>query len=212
MRLRLLCTISLAMVCPASAVQAQVVLQRNGELPPPSVAPADYPAMVACTLKKRGADIEAVLTAREDLFQATPTAELLEKPLDYGSLIIATSDGRQVPEARMIIDIVSSCRELRTGYPLGFWPDQLHRDWGQALGVEPQRYGEADFAACLSRYRPALVEAFLAARTKAQRTAAYAAFFTQRVCRADFPLALKESRVRKALQQTAAATPGALQR
>jgi hypothetical protein len=106
----------------AQTAAAQVVIMRDGSLPPPSVPPARYPAMVACTIEKRRADIEALLATRDKVVADAVKA-----------LEVVTSDGRRVKESKLLVEIVETCHDLKVGYPLGFWPDQLRGDWDARL-------------------------------------------------------------------------------
>ena len=46
---------------------------------------------------------------------------------------VTTSDGRRVKESKLLGEIVKTCHDLKVGYPLGFWPDQLRSDWEAEL-------------------------------------------------------------------------------
>ncbi len=137
MKLRYLAFGLLAAAHPAAA---QVVINRDGSLPPPSVKPQDYPALVDCTLERRSHDIEAMLAARDKLYEeAFRTQGFSAFPLAYGALVIGTEDGRQVKEAQLFVQIIETCHKLKIGYPLGFWPDDLYRDWERRIASRKGR-------------------------------------------------------------------------
>lgn len=126
--------VAVALLAVAQSITAQVAIKRDGSLPPPSVSPRDYPALVGCTLEKRRHDIEAILVSRQKLYDDARKAGRLGVPdEEYGSLIIVTGDGRRIEEARLFTEIVESCHRLKVGYPLGFWPERLYRDWGDRI-------------------------------------------------------------------------------
>ena len=122
--------VGIALLAVAQAAAGQVVLMRDGTLPPPSISSRDYPAMVTCTLEKRRHDIEAILASRQKLYDdARNAGRLGATEEEYRSLIIVASDGRRMEASRLFVDIIESCQKLKVGYPLGFWPESLYRDW-----------------------------------------------------------------------------------
>ena len=118
----------------AQSAAAQVVIMRDGSLPPPSILPSEYPAMVACTIEKRRADITALLVARDRVVKdAVKAGRFLDAHNDLETLEVITTNGRSVKESKLLVEIVETCHDLKTGYPLGFWPDQLRGDWEAKL-------------------------------------------------------------------------------
>ena len=131
---------SLIFLITAQSAAAQVVIMRDGSLPPPSVLPSEYPALVACTIEKRRADITALLVARDRAYKdAVKTGRFLEAHKDLEALEVTTSDGRRVKESKLIGEIIKTCHDFKVGYPLGFWPDQLRGDWEAELSATDRR-------------------------------------------------------------------------
>lgn len=129
---------SMIFLVVAQSATAQVVIMRDGSLPPPSVLPSEYQAMVACTLQNRRADIAALLAAREKVIDdAVKAGRFVGVHKELETLEVVTSDGRRVKESRLLVEIVETCHDLKTGYPLGFWPDQLRGDWEEGLRLNP---------------------------------------------------------------------------
>jgi len=185
----------------AQPVMAQVVINRDGSLPAPSVSTADYPKLVDCTLKKRATDIEALMTARSRFFTASwSDGKLGATQGEYDALLVQTADNRSVKANRLSVEIIETCQELKEGYPLGFWMHTLFRDWGTRMAIDSyaQPFDSEQFARCLVTFRPLLVDRYLSEKSGSESaTFIYSAFFKQDVCKLKFPLSIKEKRVRK---------------
>lgn len=194
--------LSLLAMVGAQPATAQILINRDGSPPAPSVSANEYPDLVRCTLEKRRPDIEISLGARQDLSQRKLNLGTVATSEDYQALQVVTSDGRRMDEARLFVEIVETCHALRKGYPLGFWPDTLYADWQKELsfsGFYAQLMNDEQFAQCLARYRGPMVDRYLAETGRTEAESIYASFFTQRVCTPAFPQGLRAKRVRKAL-------------
>jgi hypothetical protein len=189
----------------AQPVMAQVVINRDGSFPAPSVSTADYPKLVDCTLKKRATDIEALMAAQRRFFMVSwSEGKLGATEAEYDALLVQTADNRSVEANRLSVEIIETCHELKEGYPLGFWMHTLFRDWGTRMAIDPyaQPFDSEQFARCLVTFRPLLVDRYLSEKSgSGSATVIYSDFFKQEVCKLMFPLSIKEKRVRKIMTQ-----------
>lgn len=193
-RLRAIATLcSAALIAPASA---QVVINRDGSLPPPSVPAEEFAALVDCTVAKRSRDIESYVLARDARFAAALAGGRFPSAEDYDGLVIPMSDGSEVAHERVMVNVIESCRPLKEGYPLGFWPGTLEASWRKALAVKGYEsdFDEAGFVRCLAVQRPELLARYASAANDV-RKARFAELTDQPVCRARFPAGIRERRV-----------------
>jgi hypothetical protein len=194
--------LSVALAAHAALILSSAQIARPAA---PSVLPADYPALVECTLAKRAEDIEAMFVAQDRHHEQATRKHGLYAPRDrIDAVEVTTTNGGTERAARLFVQIVETCHKLEVGRPLGFWSDQLVSDWRRRMGMPWGLEGndlvnEADFARCLRSFRPQLVQEYLSEVSGSARRAIFKSFFEQVVCRTRYPLAIKESRLRRHL-------------
>ena len=174
----------------------------------PSVLPAEYPALVECTLARRAEDIEAMFVAQDryrDKYVRENGLSGSNKRFEPDAVQVNTAGAGTETAGRLFVQIVETCHPLEVGRPLGYWPDQLVSDWRARMGMpwgfesnEPENEGE--FARCLRSFRAWLVNDYLSAASRSARRAIFRSFFEQPVCRTRYPLSIKESRLRRHLR------------
>ncbi len=193
-------------VLAVSPVAAQVVINRDGSLPGPSVKPEEYPALVECTLKNRQFDIEASLEAKK--IRSSELRRLFGEPEKFKALasqdiLVFTEEGKAVAEPRLFVQIIETCKELKEGYPIGFWDHQIYNDWSKRMAFYPRVLNDEQFSECIRSFRPKLFASYVESRSKSDaRKSVFKQMLEQRVCKAEFPEAISEKRVRKYLKKT----------